>query len=129
MVSERTQSAATAKLIRTWETLRKQYPGVQTRYPRIVYDGRLKVTAGLAHLDKNQIRLSKYLMVEYPEKMIDVIIPHELAHLVAWEVYGDDSHNAGWQSVMQFLDLPVKEFHDMVSWRHDVEVFQRRMGK
>lgn len=129
MVSERIQSAATAKLIHTWEALRKQYPGVQTRYPRIVYDGRLKVTAGLAELGKNQIRLSKYLMVEYPEKMINIIIPHELAHLVAWSVYGDDSHELGWQSVMQFLGLPAEEFHDMVSWRHDMEVFKRRMRK
>ncbi len=111
---------ATGIAMRTWEKLRKQYPSIQVRYPKVIIDNRLKVTAGLAYCEETPqyVRLSLEFMMQHPKVMCDVIIPHEMAHLAAFTAYGDNGHGDGWASVMEFLGLPAEEYHTMTNYMH-----------
>lgn len=45
-------------------------------------------TAGSAYLKEWEIRLNATLLIENTEKFIDEVIPHELAHLLVYHVFG-----------------------------------------
>lgn len=85
-----------------WDKLRAVYPDIQIRYPAVIINARLKVTGGRAFTFKNPqyIDISKDLLIEHGESFINWIIPHELAHLVAYTKYSDNRHGNGWKTVM-----------------------------
>lgn len=91
-----------------WDKLRTIYPDIQIRYPAIIINKRLKTTGGRAFTFKNPqyIDLSYELLLEHGESFIDWVVPHELAHLAAYTVYGDNGHGRGWKTVMD-RDLGV----------------------
>ncbi len=62
-------------------------------------------SAGTAYLQKNEIRLNYYMYQQNPEEFINEVIPHELAHLLAYTLYGSSirPHGKEWQSVMFFV--------------------------
>ena len=86
-----------------WDNLRKIYPDIQVRYPAIIINKRLKTTGGQAFAWKNPqyIDLSHDLLLEHGESFINWVVPHELAHLVAYTKYDDNGHGNGWKTVMQ----------------------------
>lgn len=70
--------------------------------PTIRYD--LKgTTAGTAHSGKWEINLNSILVIENVDAMIDHTVPHEVAHLVAFKMYGRHikPHGQEWQDVMR----------------------------
>ncbi len=85
-----------------WDKLRAEYPNIQTRYPAIIINKRLKTTGGRAFTwqTPQYIDLSHELLLEHGEAFINWVIPHELAHLAAYTVFGDNGHGTGWKSVM-----------------------------
>ncbi|WP_191603251.1 SprT family zinc-dependent metalloprotease [Marinomonas algicola] len=58
--------------------------------------------AGTAHLSKNEIRLNYFMYQQDPDAFLNEVVPHELAHLVAYSLYGAkiSPHGAEWQRVM-----------------------------
>lgn len=104
-----------------WDKLRKVYPQIQKVYPKVKLNNRLKTTAGRAWIDKapQYIDLSTELFWEYTEQFLCDTIPHELAHLVAYTVYGDEGHGKGWYSVLERMGIQTSRCHSMVNSKHE----------
>lgn len=71
--------------------------------PTICYD--LKgVKAGVAYLQLNSIKFNRTLLLENTENFILQVVPHEVAHLIVFHVFGHvKPHGKEWQSVMTEL--------------------------
>ena len=97
--------------------MRVFYPQIQAEYPKVVLNNRLKSTAGRAFIENNPqyIDLSTELFWQYTEQFVQDTIPHELAHLVAFTVYGDPGHGIGWRNVITKMNIPTKRCHNMVN--------------
>jgi SprT protein len=69
--------------------------------PTISYDLRGQ-SAGQANYRHNVIRLNRELLEKYAADFIDQTVPHEFAHLVAYQVYGRrvKPHGNEWRSIM-----------------------------
>jgi SprT protein len=104
-----------------WNKLKKEYPEIQQEYPKVKLNNRLKTTAGRAFIgNKPQyIDLSLELFWEYTEEFLTDTIPHELAHLVAYTVFGDEGHGKGWYSVLNKMGIKTSRLHNMVNTKHE----------
>ncbi|TCP93316.1 SprT protein [Cricetibacter osteomyelitidis] len=88
--------------------------------PEICYDLR-GTKAGVAYLQKNLIKLNRTLLQENPNEFIHQTVPHELAHLIVYQVFGRvKPHGQEWQAVMtKIFNLPADTCHQF-----DVESVQ-----
>lgn len=88
--------------------------GRKFNFPTLSYDVKGK-TAGYATYQKNHIRLNAQLLMENKEKFIARTVPHELAHLITWEVYKDDitfrsykriaHHGSHWRKICRIVGM------------------------
>ena len=80
--------------------------------PTISYDLR-GVKAGIAYLQKNVIKFNRTLLLENSDEFIRQVVPHELAHLIVYQVFGRvKPHGQEWQAVMtQLFNLPPDTCH------------------
>ena len=101
---------AAHKVWQVLEELNEEY-NTEFDFPRIewVVCG---TTAGRAWLGQWRIQLNEQLCKENTEDFMSDTIPHEVAHLVAYKVFGDDGHGDGWRSVMRALGLNPSRCHD-----------------
>lgn len=100
-----------------WNRFRKEYSQLQAVTPKVVLNNRLKTTAGRAFIENNPqyIDLSTELFWEYTEEFLNDTIPHELAHLVAYTIYGDKGHGKGWYSIIKQFSINTTRLHNMVN--------------
>lgn len=80
--------------------------------PTVSYDVR-GVKAGVAYLRENSIKFNRTLLLENPTEFIHQVVPHELAHLIVYQVFGRvKPHGKEWQGVMNNLfGLPADVCH------------------
>lgn len=58
-------------------------------------------SAGTAHLQLNKLRFNATLLEENPQEFITQVVPHEICHLLAYQLYGRvKPHGNEWQSLM-----------------------------
>ncbi len=58
-------------------------------FPMPNVDYRLRgVKAGVAYLQQNEIKLNRTLLLENETAFINQVVPHELAHLIVYQVFG-----------------------------------------
>lgn len=71
--------------------------------------------AGTAHLQKNLIKLNRTLLVDNFEEFLTEVIPHEVAHIVTFQLFGRvKPHGKEWQSVMHNVyKIPATVRHKM----------------
>jgi SprT protein len=68
--------------------------------------------AGTANLRFNIITLNPdYFSNGHMEDMINRTLPHEIAHLVAYQLFGDRGHGRGWKMVMRQFGLEPSRCH------------------
>lgn len=58
--------------------------------------------AGTAHLQKNELRFNQFMYQQNPVKFLDTVVPHEVAHIIVFQIYGNTvkPHGKEWQAVM-----------------------------
>lgn len=108
---------ATRKVWQVLEDLNEEY-NADFDFPKIEWTV-IGTTAGRAWLNQWRIQLNEQLCKENVEDFINSTVPHEVAHLVAYKVFGDDGHGKGWKSVMRALGLDPERCHDYDT--HNVE--------
>lgn len=67
--------------------------------------------AGLAYTDISRITFNVGLLTENKDTF-DQIIGHEVAHIVAFDLYKERGHGAGWKHVMRSFNLTPDRCHD-----------------
>ncbi len=71
-------------------------------------------TAGQAWIEKRHLRFNPVLMKENREHFLKQTVAHEVAHLLAYDIYGSRirPHGREWQSVMSnVFQLPADRCH------------------
>ncbi len=101
-----------------------KYRGVYTLnkpMPVFKMNKRLKTTAGRNFWELRIIDLSVELFSQHPEYFRDDTIPHELAHQVCFDVYGEckQIHGTEWKSVMRAVGLEANTYHTMTNAIHE----------
>ena len=58
--------------------------------------------AGTAHLQKNELRFNHFMYQQNPVEFLDTVVPHEVAHIIVFQIYGNTvkPHGKEWQAVM-----------------------------
>lgn len=105
---------AQAAADKAWLRFVKLYPRVGAM-PKIIFNNRLKTTAGRCDYATRTVDLSTSLMRENVKEFCDTIIPHELAHQVAFDIYGDSGHGNAWKSVMIAYGIEPARCHNLTS--------------
>jgi len=82
--------------------------------------------AGTAHLQNWTITLNAQLLLDYKDNFIQEIVPHELAHLFVYSLYGKvKPHGKEWQWMMEtILGLPAKRTHQFTNAKLQQTRFQ-----
>jgi SprT protein len=79
--------------------------------------------AGVAHLHENMLRFNPQLFRENAEDFLKQTVPHEVAHLVAHQLFGDTiaPHGEEWQLIMRGVyELPPNRCHSYQVQRRQV---------
>ncbi|KGF66310.1 MULTISPECIES: SprT family zinc-dependent metalloprotease [Pseudomonas] len=79
--------------------------------------------AGVAHLHENMLRFNPQLFLENSEDFLRQTVPHEVAHLVAHQLFGDtiQPHGEEWQLIMRGVyELPPNRCHTYEIQRRSV---------
>ena len=85
--------------------------------PKIVLNGRFTRCAGCNHSADNRIDLGYKFFEKYHSNMMDVILPHELAHQIDYNLNGwynrKPHHGKAWIEIMQKIGQAPNPYHSM----------------
>lgn len=102
-----------------WETYCEIFPQlVQFDCPKIRINNRFTKCAGRNMTDENVVELGGKFLAQFPYEMLKVILPHEIAHQIDFNLNGwydrKPHHGKQWQTIMQKIGLPADPYHHMV---------------
>lgn len=101
-----------------WRRYCKIYPMLDRfMMPEIVLSNRLEKTAGYNDSYENRIILNARMLNRFTKNMVEIILPHELAHQVdfnlnGWKKY-KRHHGKQWKEIMVAYGLEPEPYHTM----------------
>jgi SprT protein len=109
------------RLNKLWSIVTQNYPNYTIlSFPRVNYNLRGRV-AGKAFCTFNncgdvvesEVRLNAQLLIENQQSFIDRTVGHELAHIVAYQLYGKEikPHGREWKMVMKMFGQEPSRCH------------------
>ncbi len=81
--------------------------------PEIKMNSRFTACAGRANFFTNLVEISCYFMENDKETTLEIIVPHELCHIIAFRLYKDQGHGTMWKQTMVKCGLPPDTLHKM----------------
>lgn len=80
--------------------------------PTILYNVR-GVKAGVAYLERNEVRFNPVLLQENGLDFVNQVVPHELAHILVYQLFGRvQPHGKEWKMMMEtVLGVPAETYH------------------
>jgi predicted SprT family Zn-dependent metalloprotease len=101
-----------------WGEFAEIYPAlVRFNPPTIILNNRFTRTAGQCHQTDNYIQLANKFFIRNEAAMLSVILPHELAHQVDYNLFGDSEkkcgHGVNWEKIMLQYGLPANKYHSL----------------
>ena len=100
---------------RAWAKLQTQHGAMV--FPSITLSNRFTKTAGHCLVLENKIVIGTKFMIQFPDIMHNIIIPHELCHQVDFNKNGlpkgNRWHGKTWQIIMIQYGLPADTYHTM----------------
>ncbi|ENO8811231.1 SprT family zinc-dependent metalloprotease [Photobacterium damselae] len=80
--------------------------------PKVTFTQRGKI-AGSARLQSWEVRFNPVLLQENPDAFIKHVVPHEIAHLIVFKLFGRvKPHGREWQLIMtQVFNIPAQTTH------------------
>lgn len=101
-----------------WDSYCEVFPKlVRFDCPEIKISNRLTRTAGRCHSDDNYIVLGGKFLAQFERNMLNVILPHELAHQIDFNLFGwyerKPHHGAEWCDIMIRIGQQPNAYHSM----------------
>lgn len=100
-----------------WAGYQKIFPELKGNCPKIIMSNRLTKSAGYNRSEENTVTLGTKFFVKHKDNMLNVILPHELAHQIDYNIFGwykgRKHHNKEWCGIMMTLGLDPDPFHTM----------------
>lgn len=89
--------------------------------PLIVFNNRLKTTAGRCFYELNKIDISTSLYKEFKQEFILDTIPHEIAHQIDYNLNGRSKqfHGPNWKRIMWLYGIEPNTYHNYIQMRAD----------
>lgn len=99
-----------------WAKYTKTFSGLSKfKCPKIILNNRFTKTAGCNHQALNQIELASKFFIKNQAEMLTIILPHELAHQIDFNLYGVSDKKCGhgetWNNIMIQIGLPANKYH------------------
>ena len=86
--------------------------------PKLTINNRFTKTAGCNYTDENEIHLAGKFLAKFEQNMLNVILPHELAHQIDFNLNGWHKgklhHGKTWVVIMVKLGQNPDPYHSMV---------------
>ena len=117
------QQVAEFNVQKQWARACVFYPSLRKyEMPKTEISKRLKTTAGYAFFrPTNIVRFSAELMWEHTEHFVNDTIIHEVAHIVANNVFGSKGHDAAWKKVMLAMGVTPNRLHNMTNTKWEAQ--------
>ena len=101
-----------------WEEYCEIFPRlVRFDCPTITRNNRFTRTAGCCYQPDNRIDLGSKFFAKNERAMLTVILPHELAHQIDYDLNGDSEkkcgHGKAWCDIMLKIGLPANPYHSL----------------
>ena len=103
---------------RLWDSYIELFPKLaKFDCHKIVLCNRLTRTAGKNYQPENKIHLGNKFFAKHKKEMLTVILPHEMAHQIDFNLFGLSEkkcgHGVQWAKIMVKLGLPANKYHSM----------------
>lgn len=131
IVTPEVQSACRTKVDECMRVFDSAFPDIDFP-PILVTFEPCGSTAAWAKTLQYQVNINPILVMENLDEYLNVIIGHEVSHIVSDRVYGQDTQDHGpeWASVMAILGLPPDRCHtlDTTRARRKMKTFKYQCG-
>lgn len=118
------KNAATPRLLVdcgvAWAKFCALYPALKPEaMPTIQFNNRLRTTSAQIRTYERIIEIASKLYVGNEDEYSNIIVPHELAHMVDFDLNGDPGntskqhHGPSWQAIMIRYGIPPDPYHNL----------------